>query len=251
MESRTPHDIQGRPRPAGDDPARWSDQAYPDDYKGQIQRAIGFSGISHDFFMVGKARWLERFVTRTHLYKREIALLDIGCGLGLLHPHLADLTQRIVGVDVSAEALDSARKSNPMFHYQQYEGEILPFDAAQFDIALAVTVMHHVPVDRWLSFVKEAFRVLKPGGVLVVIEHNPLNPLTRLAVNRCEFDADAVLLKARTTKNLIADAGFENVDCDYIFFTPFKSSLIQKVERKLRSFPLGAQYSAFGFKPGN
>lgn len=251
MQSREPQGTDRQSRSAGDDPARWSEEAYPDDYRGQVQRAIGFTGISHDFFIVGKARWLEQFVARTHLQGRTIALLDVGCGMGLLHQHLVGVTTRIVGVDVSADALETARKSNPLFDYKRYEGETLPFEADRFDIVLAVTVMHHVPVDRWPIFVKEAFRVLKPGGALVVIEHNPLNPLTRLAVNRCEFDADAVLLRAGKTKSLLENAGFENIGCDYIFFTPFKNSLIQIAERKLRSFPFGAQYSAYGFKAGN
>lgn len=238
-----------QPRSAGDDPARWSEEPYPEDYRSQVQRAIGFTGISHDFFIVGKARWLEGFILRTHLRERTLSLLDIGCGLGMLHPHLSRVSERIVGVDVSAEALESAQRNNPQSSYHRYDGETLPFDEGRFDVALAVTVMHHVPVDRWASFVKEAFRALRPGGAFVVIEHNPVNPLTRVAVNRCEFDADAVLLGAGTTKKLLLNAGFQNVGCDYIFFTPFKNRLVQAIERKLRMLPLGAQYSAFGFKP--
>ena len=52
-------------------------------------------------------------------------------------------------------------------------------------------------------------RVVRPGGLVCVIEHNPLNPLTRsLAVSRCEFDSDAVLLGASTTRKLMAAGGF-------------------------------------------
>ena len=46
------------------------------------------------------------------------------------------------------------------------------------------------------GFVADMVRVTRPGGLVCVIEHNPLNPLTRLAVNRCPFDADAVLLRS-------------------------------------------------------
>lgn len=233
---------------SGDDPARWHDEAYPEDYQGQIQRAIGFSGIDHDFFIVGKARWLTEFMRRFGIPPKSSSMLDIGCGIGLLHPYLDGLSNRIVGVDLSEDAISTARTKNFKNEYHRYDGDALPFEASQFDIALAVTVMHHVPIDRWSVFVAEAYRVLKPGGALIVIEHNPLNPLTRLAVNRCEFDADAILLSARTTMKLLRAAGFRDVKSDYIFFTPFKVELVRRVESWLRFVPFGAQYATFGFK---
>ena len=49
-------------------------------------------------------------------------------------------------------------------------------------------------------------RVVRPGGLLCIIEHNPFNPLTRLAVVRCEFDRDAVLLPALAPRAPIAAA---------------------------------------------
>lgn len=51
MESRNPQDMSKHLQPAGDDPARWSDEPYPGDYRGQVQRAIDFAGVSHDFFL--------------------------------------------------------------------------------------------------------------------------------------------------------------------------------------------------------
>ena len=50
--------------------------------------------------------------------------------------------------------------------------------------------------------------MLKPGGMLFVFEHNPLNPLTRHAVNTCVFDENAHLILARTMNNRVRKAGF-------------------------------------------
>ena len=230
----------------GDDPARWRDEAYPTDYQDQVNRAIGFIGASHDFFVVGKARWLQRFLEHNGIDGSKASLLDIGCGIGLLHPYLIPMVGRLSGIDLSATALIEARARNPQVHYEAYEGSRLPFEDAQFDLALAVTVMHHVPVAQWPLFVSEAKRVLKPGGVFIVIEHNPLNPATLYSVKKSELDTDAVLLRAGKTMGLMRDAGLRRVGQDYIFFTPFERT--QLIDRSLSWLPLGAQYAAYGFR---
>lgn len=232
----------------GDNPARWRDQEYPADYSGRVQKAIKFSGVSHDFFIVGKAKWLERFLEERCISYPVPSILDIGCGVGLLHLYLGKFAQQIVGIDLSEQALETARSENPQNTYLRYPGGDLPFDEARFDMALAVTVMHHVPVAGWQHFVDEALRVLKPGGIFAVIEHNPFNPLTRLSVNRCEFDNDAVLLSAGKTRRLLKASGFRDIGTEFIFFTPFKFRWASALESLCRSIPLGAQYVSYGFK---
>ena len=64
----------------------------------------------------------------------------------------------------------------------------------------AVCVYHHVePGDR-APLTAEIRRVLKPGGMLAIIEHNPLNPVTRAVVKRIPLDRDAQLLSAREAR---------------------------------------------------
>ena len=92
-------------------------------------------------------------------------------------------------------------------------------------------------------------RVVKPGGWIFIFEHNPYNPLTRLAVNRCPFDKDAVLLTAKKTERLLSSTGTElKFQSDYIFFTPFKHPWFQKIDSFLRKLPLGGQYCTYGQK---
>jgi SAM-dependent methyltransferase len=233
-------------RQLGDDPVRWRDEVYPNDYSGQVQKAIGFIGAKHDFFIEGKTKWLRTFLSKRGI--RVSRALDIGCGVGLLHPYLRDFIPTVFGVDLSRDAIAQAKSCNPGGHYQSYDGSRLPFADGTFDLSMAVTVMHHVPVAQWAHFVSEALRVLRPGGVFVVIEHNPLNPLTLYSVNRCPFDEDAVLLRAGTVRSLIKSQGLHYTGHDYIFFTPFGAPVIQAVERRLTWLPLGAQYAAWGIK---
>jgi hypothetical protein len=92
----------------------------------------------------------------------------------------------------------------------------------------------------------ELRRVVRPGGLVAVIEHNPFNPLTKLAVSRCEFDRDAVLLRAAKTERLMKGAGLLSVESDYFLFFPFKAGIAQRTERAIRKLPLGAQYMTCG-----
>ena len=102
---------------------------------------------------------------------------------------------------------------------------------------------------KWPEFVREMHRVIRPGGIVAVIEHNPWNPLTRRAVAHCEFDADAVLLSARQTKQLLHNQSFRIVGAPFIIFFPWRASIFRRIERLISAIPFGGQYIVFGEKP--
>ena len=110
----------------------------------------------------------------------------------------------------------------------------------------AICVMHHVAPVEWAHFMNEMRRVVRPGGLICVIEHNPLNPLTRLAVARCEFDRDAVLLGAGKVRKLMAASGLRKIGARYFLLLPFEAKPVRRLEGALSKLPLGAQYAAFG-----
>jgi len=233
---------------ASESQQRWADEPYPD-YVAEVNRSIAFSGVEQDFFTLGKARRLLEILRRRGFDPHSTRLLDIGCGVGLIHKHLVSKLGVINGVDVAKDALDLAARDNPGVSYEAYEGERLPVKDNAYDAAMTICVMHHVPPNQWGAFVADALRVLRPGGLFVVFEHNPWNPLTRLAVARCPFDFDAVLLSPSKLQGLLSGAGFSEVSREFVFFAPFKGEAVAAVEAKLRWLPLGAQYAAIGRKP--
>jgi SAM-dependent methyltransferase len=230
------------------DPARWAHDPYPD-YVAEVNRSIAFSGAEQDFFTIGKARRVLDLLRRLGETPAEMSLLDIGCGVGLIHRHLASSFRTITGVDVAGEALAAAQAGNPSIRYHRYDGRRLPCADRAFDAAIAICVMHHVPPAQWRDFVAEAWRALRPGGVLMIFEHNPWNPLTRWAVARCAFDFDAVLLNPPRLAKLLREGGFQDIRREFLFFTPFSAAPIQSGEHYLRWCPAGAQYVAYGRRP--
>ena len=220
--------------------------SYDKTYNAVVQSSIDFSGLPHDFFMVAKVQILRELLAERLSRKPAVDALDVGCGVGTLHPFVRGMFRRFCGVDVSAASVAQARQKNRDVEYEVYDGDALPYSDASFDLATAICVMHHVPPGSWLGFLREVRRVVRPGGLVCIIEHNPFNPLTRLAVARCEFDDDAVLLRASQTQRLMIDAKLHDIDTRYFLLLPWAAPLMRRVEHGLRRVPLGAQYATYG-----
>ena len=75
-----------------------------------------------------------------------------------------------------------------------------------------------------------------------------LSPLTRYAVNTCEFDEHAKLVMAPEMRRRVQRAGFDAVDVRYRIFFPHVLRRLRGLERKMTWLPLGAQYYIVGRK---
>jgi len=218
--------------------------AYDASYAATVQDSVAFSGIGYDYFLRSKAALLSDLIAEHLPDCPTPKVLDVGCGVGALHPLLAPLCGQLHGADISTACIDQARANNPGVRYSAYEGLTLPYADSQFDMAAAICVIHHVPPADWTAFAAELKRVVRPGGLVCVIEHNPFNPATRLSVMRCPFDEDAVLLKRSRMRAVLASAGLDWIGGRYFVFAPSTAPWARRLERRLAWLPLGAQYAA-------
>src|SRR6195256_331738 len=219
---------------------------YDKSFGAVVQSSIDFSGLPHRFFTAAKADALRELIATRLQGMHNPHMLDVGCGVGEFHPFVRGMFGRLCGADVSAASVAQARIRNPDVQYEAYVGETLPYDSATFDLSIAICVLHHVPPPQWAGFLREMRRVVRPGGLVCLIEHNPFNPMTRLAVARCEFDRDAVLLRAGRTQALMVDAGLRGVESHYFLMLPSAAPFARRIERHFQRLPLGAQYIASG-----
>jgi SAM-dependent methyltransferase len=216
--------------------------AFRESYQDEVNRSIAFVGQDHRFFVEAKARHIVE-VARRHLGEPgRLRALDVGCGVGLVDASLAGVFGSLCGVDVAAGALEEARRRNPGVAYVAYDGEALPWHGASFDLAFTVNVLHHVPPARREAFVTEMRRAVRPGGLGLLFEHNPLNPLTVRAVRRCAFDRGVTLSRRGTSRRLMARCGWRVAETRYILFFPWRHAALAAIERGLGWVPLGAQY---------
>ena len=121
--------------------------------------------------------WREGQERRVALVRRYVALegariLDVGCGLGLYVRRFRELSDQVYGVDVDADKVRQASETLPGI--QKGSAEELPFDDESIDVVFSHEVLEHVTDDR--AAVREAHRVLKPGGCHVVFVPNRYYP---------------------------------------------------------------------------
>lgn len=211
-------------------------------YTELVDSAARFSGLRVDFFTRAKALLLSEQATAHFGEQYPLNVLDVGCGIGLLHPLLDNQKFSITGTDVAEGALMLARSRNPNAAYQHYDGSRLPFADGTFDMSFTVCVMHHIPPQKRDDFLQEIRRVTKPGGLLCVIEHNPLNPLTRLTIMRCPFDSDAILLPPGEVQKRLLKVGLKAQHTRFFLLLPSLGKLARKIEMRLSCLHLGAQY---------
>jgi len=219
---------------------------YSDSYRETVQRSISFSGQDVDFFSEVKARHLEATVARRRGRPEALDALDVGCGTGITDGFLRGSFGSLTGVDVSDGMLGRARAANPENQYEAYDGRRLPYPEKSFDVAFAISVLHHVPVGERNELCAEMGRVLRPGGIVVLYEHNPVNPLSRLAVARCPFDRGVRLVSPREAARHLRAGGLAAGRPDYILFFPWRGAALRRAEEALRGVPLGAQYCLSG-----
>ena len=222
---------------------------YSSTYRVAVEESIGFAGGDLDFFTRAKAEALLEIVAERLGPPAERAFLDVGCGPGETDSFLEGLVGRLAGVDVAGEMVKVAQRRNPSVEYRGFDpGDAIPFEEGSFDVCFAVCVLHHVPPAERGALLDEMLRVCRPGGLIVLFEHNPWNPLTRRAVHGCEFDRDAELLSRREASRLLSAAGVEDPSGRYILFFTRSSPLLRGIERRLGWLPLGAQYAVVGHR---
>jgi SAM-dependent methyltransferase len=219
---------------------------YRDRYRKELDRAVAFAGTSHEFFTRAKAEELVSLARRHIGDPSRLKALDVGCGIGLTDRHLAGRFNSLTGTDVSPGVLDTAAGANPGVRYELARRGQLPFNDGAFDLTFAVCVVQVVPPEERPQFVAELARVTHPDGLVVVFEHNPYNPLTRLVVRRCEFGEDARMLAMAEAERLLRGNGVIPIDTGFLLVFPSRRQRLLAVEHALRRLPLGAQYYLAG-----
>ncbi|MEX0409337.1 methyltransferase domain-containing protein [Aquibium sp. LZ166] len=219
-------------------------------YERDINQAIAFAGMEHMFFIDKKRESIVRLAQERFGEIDKLDVLDLGCGLGAYHPGLEGAFRSLHGADVSARSVELAAERHPFVHYVNFDGVTLPYPDDSFDLAFTICVMHHVPPAQWDGFVAEMKRVLKPGGLALVYEHNPYNPATQYIVRSCDIDKDAVLLTPRKLRGLFGAAGFDEVQTRTIFSVPPKGALLTQIDSLFGHLPFGAQYYLSAIKAG-
>lgn len=109
---------------------------------------------------------VERLVSG--LPEQAETILDVACGLGATTRHLLALrpAARVVGVNISARQLERCRQVAPTCHFLQMDATRIGLRDSLFDAVVCVEAAFHFQTRR--DFLREAWRLLKPGGQLLL-----------------------------------------------------------------------------------
>ncbi len=156
---------------------------YPDYYKQDFHSVDGGylnkdAAITYDpitkQILVPNENFL-RSETANSIPAEATSVLDLGCGTGTATRAIASRlpSASVTGVDLSPYMVFAARlkaQSIPNLSFIHANAEALPFDDDSFDAVTASLLFHETPLHAALNIMREARRVLKPGGAFVVFD---------------------------------------------------------------------------------
>ena len=107
--------------------------------------------------------------------ERSARWVDLGCGNGEFCDLLRDWGWTVEGVDASPAAVDGCRRRGIDVTLSDAMSYLETRAPAPLGGLSAIQLIEHLPRERWLAFFEGAFRVLSPGGALLVETINGLN----------------------------------------------------------------------------
>lgn len=143
-------------------------------------------------------------------------VLDVGCGTGsltLLAKAAAGSTGAVFGIDPAPEMIAKARQkaehAGAKIDFQVGVVEGLEFANARFDRVLSSLMMHHLPDDLKGPALAEIYRVLKPGGQLLIVDFGTTEGARGLAGH---LHRQAPIIKDAGLRRFVEQAGFSNIE---------------------------------------
>jgi SAM-dependent methyltransferase len=212
-------------------------------YYEEHKKNIKITGEDPEYFAEYKIVDLADWCKKNSISSYNIA--DFGCGIGNSIPHFRKYfpAATLSCMDVSEQSLQLARKRFPGNENRLLiENEKIPLPEASQDLVFSACVFHHISPEEHHHWFSELVRVTRPGGILAIYEHNPLNPLTAHAFNTCPLDENACMIPSHQLRRKCAVAGWKNPSISYKLFFPGFLSKLRPLEKKMGWLFLGAQY---------
>lgn len=139
-----------------------------------------FYDIFVNFLLMGQQRkFRESMLTLARIQPGE-KVLDVGCGTGtlaIIAKQRSHASVQIHGQDAAPEMIERARQKAHRTHvavdFQPGLAEAISFPDNTFDLVMNSLMVHHLPGDLKSKAFAEMYRVLKPGGRLLIVDFEP------------------------------------------------------------------------------
>jgi ubiquinone/menaquinone biosynthesis C-methylase UbiE len=175
-----------------------------------LHGAAGYDWLARILTFGREGRFRELMLRPAALQPGE-AVLDVACGTGTLAiaaKRQVGAAGSVTGIDASPEMIGRARvkaeRAGLDVSFVNGMAQRLPFGDGQFDIVMGTLMLHHLPKPVRSAFAREARRVLKPGGRLLLIDFGKPPRQSRLPRLHRHGHADMQVIGV-----LLAESGFE------------------------------------------
>jgi len=134
--------------------------------------------LLNDLLSLGRTKAWRKVATQVIAPKPGMRILDIAAGTGSSSRPLADAGADVIPLDFSKGMLDAGRKRHPDLAFTQGDALALNFNENEFDVTTISFGLRNTSDTS--KALRESFRVLKPGGRIVVVEFSqPTNKIFR------------------------------------------------------------------------
>jgi ubiquinone/menaquinone biosynthesis C-methylase UbiE len=149
----------------------------PAQTEGRLIRWASSYDVLTNVLTLGQARRLRSMTIDHALLKPGESILDVGCGTGgvtIPARQRVGMSGKAAGIDPAPEmiavAQQKARRQGLEIDFRIGVIEALPYPDASFDAVTSSLMMHHLPEHVKASGLAEVYRVLKPGGRLLIAD---------------------------------------------------------------------------------
>jgi len=185
----------------------------------------------------------QNFLIQTIKYLKKVKkqratgwqVLDLGCGTGRNSNYLGEKDNQVVGIDIASNALKlgEARAlklglNSKVKYLKQSIGEVLPFADKSFDLILDITASNSLNNREREIYLKEAWRVLKPGRIMILRalckdgDHNA-QELLKISPGK---EVDTYFIKAlKITERVFSESDLRSLYGRYFIFDKLEKSL--------------------------
>lgn len=119
-----------------------------------------------------RPKWFSKFfiqdIITPHFDFKGKTILDFGSGTG--SNSLMFSTQSYTGVDIDFNRIAYAQKRYPGYRFSVLDSHLLPSPTDSIDYILIIAVLHHISTSDILPYFSEFERILKPNGLILVLE---------------------------------------------------------------------------------
>lgn len=191
-----------------------------------IHGQTNFDEVADEYDESLPAHVVEHYLDKRAMFIRQHVpvgrALDVGCGTGVFAERLSTFGYELTGIDPFPGMLRHLHQRRPDIPAITASGQHLPFADNSFDLVYCIAVMHHVAApDAVRLTLLEMARVARPGGYVLIWDHNPRNPYWPYLMKRVPQDTGAErLIPEEEILGGLAEGGIRPIVTQALGFMP-------------------------------